>query len=76
MAQINKGKGSQSDYDDDDDDDRSDGHARKRSTIEQPQITAEDFLREEEEIRDLEKKKRALENRVSEMERDLGGLLR
>ncbi|KAL8915538.1 MAG: hypothetical protein Q9171_000103 [Xanthocarpia ochracea] len=39
-------------------------------------ITAEDLDREEQEIRELEKKKRALEDRVSGMERDLGGLLR
>ncbi|KAL8797491.1 MAG: hypothetical protein Q9195_000307 [Heterodermia aff. obscurata] len=76
LAQINKGKDSHGDYDEDDDNDGSDDHARQRSIFEQPQITAEDFLREEEEIRELEKKKRALENRVSEMERDLGGLLR
>ncbi|KAL8760444.1 MAG: hypothetical protein Q9199_000068 [Rusavskia elegans] len=39
-------------------------------------ITAEDLEREEQEIRELERKKRALEDRVSGMERDLGGLLR
>ncbi|KAL8648875.1 MAG: hypothetical protein Q9226_005812 [Calogaya cf. arnoldii] len=39
-------------------------------------FTAEDLEREEQEIRELEKKKRALEDRVSNMARDLGGLLR
>lgn len=39
-------------------------------------ITAEDLENEEQEIRELERKKRALEDRVSGMERDLGGLLR
>ena len=39
-------------------------------------VTDEDIAREEDEIRDLEKKKRELEERVSGMERDLGGLLR
>lgn len=39
-------------------------------------ITAEQLEREEQEIRDLERKKQALEERVSGMERDLGGLLR
>lgn len=39
-------------------------------------ITAEDLEREEQGIRELERKKRALEARVSGMERDLGGLLR
>ena len=39
-------------------------------------ITAEDLQKEEHEIRELERKKRTLEDRVSGMERDLGGLLR
>ncbi|KIW89139.1 uncharacterized protein Z519_09991 [Cladophialophora bantiana CBS 173.52] len=36
----------------------------------------EDFQVEEEEIRELEARKKALEERVSDMERDLGGLLK
>ena len=49
---------------------------------EQPQQEEEDvdieelIMAEEEEIRELERKKRELEERVSGMERDLGGLLR
>ena len=39
-------------------------------------ITAEEIEREEEEMRELEKKKRGLLDRVTSMERDLGGLLR
>lgn len=39
-------------------------------------ITVEQLEREEQEIRDLERKKQTLEDRVSGMERDLGGLLR
>ncbi|KAL8703880.1 MAG: hypothetical protein Q9201_002931 [Fulgogasparrea decipioides] len=39
-------------------------------------INAGDLEREEQEIRELERKKRTLEDRVSGMERDLGGLLR
>ena len=39
-------------------------------------ITVEDIKMEEEEILELEKKKRSLEDRVSGMEKDLGGLLR
>ena len=39
-------------------------------------FTEEDFRREEDEIRELEAKKKALEDRVSGMERDLGGLLK
>ncbi|KAL8802482.1 MAG: hypothetical protein Q9182_003790 [Xanthomendoza sp. 2 TL-2023] len=39
-------------------------------------ITAADIEREEQEIRELERKKRTLEDRLSGMDRDLGGLLR
>ena len=38
--------------------------------------TMEDFQLEEDEIRELEARKKALEDRVSGMERDLGGLLK
>ncbi|MCJ1289117.1 hypothetical protein MMC34_000649 [Xylographa carneopallida] len=40
------------------------------------EITAEDIEREEAEMKELEKKKRGLEDRVSGYERDIGGLLR
>ena len=39
-------------------------------------MTKEDLAREEEEIRELERKKKGLEERVTGMERDLGGLMR
>lgn len=39
-------------------------------------LTEQDFQNEEDEIRELEARKKALEERVSGMERDLGGLLR
>ncbi|OQN99809.1 hypothetical protein B0A48_14579 [Cryoendolithus antarcticus] len=39
-------------------------------------LTKEDLEREEEEVRELERKKRGLEERVTGMERDLGGLMR
>jgi len=39
-------------------------------------ITKEDLRKEEEEIRELERKKQALEERVNGMSRDLGGLMR
>lgn len=39
-------------------------------------VTDDDIERELDEIRELEEKKRALEDRVSGMERDLGGLMR
>lgn len=41
-----------------------------------PQYTEQDFQTEEDEIRELEAKKKVLEDRVSDMERDLGGLLK
>lgn len=40
-----------------------------------PEVTDEDIERELAEIRDLERRKRKLQDRVSGMERDLGGLL-
>ena len=39
-------------------------------------ITREDLEVEEAEIRELERKKKGLEDRVTGMERDLGGLMR
>lgn len=39
-------------------------------------ITDDELRAEEQTIRDLEQKKRALEERVASMEKDLGGLLR
>jgi len=63
---------------DDDDDDQSDelDDDEVPTLPEQAHITAEDVEREEEEMRELEKKKRGLLDRVTSMERDLGGLLR
>lgn len=40
-----------------------------------PDVTDEDIEQELAEIRDLERRKRALEERVTGMERDLGGLM-
>ena len=40
------------------------------------QVVEDDLRAEEEEIAELERKKRSLEERVSSMEKDLGGLLR
>lgn len=39
-------------------------------------ITDDDIQRELDEIRDLEQKKRTMEDRVNGMDRDLGGLMR
>ncbi|KAK4498092.1 hypothetical protein PRZ48_010748 [Zasmidium cellare] len=41
-----------------------------------PAMTKEDLEREEAEIQELERKKKTLEDRVTGMERDLGGLMR
>lgn len=39
-------------------------------------FTKEDLEREDQEVKELERKKRGLEERVEGMERDLGGLMR
>ena len=41
-----------------------------------PAFTVEDMRREEQEIKELERKKQDLEDRVTGMEKDLGGLMR
>jgi type I restriction-modification system DNA methylase subunit len=45
------------------------------STTTAQEVTDADIEREMEEIRELERRKRALEARVSGMEKDLGGLM-
>lgn len=60
----------------DESDDPDEAQLKVPAIIEDPESTVADLQREEEEIRELEKKKRGLEDRVSGMERDLGGLLR
>ena len=64
-------------------DDRNDTSVKDSTDLESNEergndvlITPDDLEKEEQEIRELERKKRALEDRVSGMERDLGGLLR
>lgn len=60
-------------YGHDDDDDFDAPDAMQQETV---TVTDEDIERELEEIRELERKKLALEDRVTGMERDLGGLMR
>ena len=55
------------------DDSKAEEGATEETTI---PLTKEDLEREEEEIKELERKKRGLEERVTGMERDLGGLMR
>lgn len=59
-----------SEYEEDDDE------APASTSIEGLPLTAEELSREEESVRELEAKKRTLEERVSGMEKDLGGILR
>lgn len=58
-------------YEDDDDDFKP----VPASQPEALEVTDEDLERELAEIRELERKKRSLEERVTAMERDLGGLM-
>ena len=59
------------------DNDKHDSDGYEGSQIHQHvQVTAEDIQREETEVKELEKKKRGLEDRVSGYEKDIGGLLR
>ncbi|MCJ1436436.1 hypothetical protein MMC27_005815 [Xylographa pallens] len=59
------------------DDKRYDNKDDEAPHKQQPaEITVEDIQREEAELKELEKKKRGLEDRVSGYERDIGGLLR
>ncbi|SLM37105.1 DASH complex subunit Spc34 [Lasallia pustulata] len=63
-------------YEAEGDDGEEEVHIKGSEVIEDSAVTVNDLQREEEEIRELEKKKRGLEDRVSGMERDLGGLWR
>ncbi|KAG8529368.1 uncharacterized protein KY384_006004 [Bacidia gigantensis] len=70
VAELNRHK------DDVDFDDQDEDHEDLDGALPEVQVTEEDIRNENEEIDELEKKKRMLEDRVSGMERDLGGLLR
>ena len=56
-----------------DDDEAAEVRASEDTTI---PLSREDLEREEADIRELEKKKKGLEERVTGMESDLGGLMR
>lgn len=56
-------------------DDEDDVEPAPASQPEAPDVTDEDIERELAEIRELERRKRSLEERVTGMERDLGGLM-
>ena len=63
-------------FDGDDGDEGEDGVGDGDDVVPEVQITEDDLRRENEKIEELERKRRVLEDRVSGMERDLGGLLR
>lgn len=57
------------------DDEPEDAEAGSQAPTFQP-MTEDDLRREEEEVKQLEKKKRGLEDRVNSMGRDISGVLR
>lgn len=70
LAKMNKHN------DDNGDSDDADGEALGDEGQGAIYATEEDIRREDDEIRELERKKRQLEDRVKGMDRDLGGLMR
>lgn len=75
LAKMNKHKAGDGNFDDDDEasEDEDSNAVEGQGEI---HVTEEDLRREDDEIRELEKKKRQLEDWVKGMERDLGGLSR
>jgi len=64
-------------YDDEEDlDEGVESAQQPAATQEEQPITAEDMLKEEDEVKELERKKRGLEDRVNSMGRDISGVLR
>ncbi|MCJ1274046.1 hypothetical protein MMC21_001840 [Puttea exsequens] len=76
LAKMNTHKDGSVDFEDEDDEDLDNRNVNETDSSHEMHVTEEDLRKEDEEIRELEKKKRVLEDRVSGMERDLGGLLR
>ena len=76
LARINRHKDGDVDDDDDDTEALEDEDVVATEGQVETNVTEEDIRRENDEIRELEKKKQQLEERVKEMERDLGGLRR
>ena len=71
LDRMNKGSGYGRGYQDDDENEENDAKLTS-----EPAYTEYDMQVEEQEILELETKKKALEYRVAGMEKDLGGLLR
>lgn len=57
------------------DDESAEGGQENQAPVFEP-MTEEDLRREEEEVRQLERKKKGLEDRVNSMGRDISGVLR
>lgn len=78
LAKMNRPKDDDNDDDaeEDDDDLDSEDATTRQAASQEIGFTPEALRREEEEIRELEKKKRNLEDRINGMDRDLGGLLK
>lgn len=74
LDRMNRPRDEGDDYEFDDED--GEETAGVYEEAERETFSAEDFKREEEEMRELEAKKRALEDRVSGVEKDIGGLMR
>jgi chromosome segregation ATPase len=72
LERMNRGD----DWGEEEDEDEEDKGDHQLSEVEEFEVTDDDLRREEEEIAELERKRRELEERVKGMERDLGGLLR
>ena len=72
LDRMNKGSNHGHGHQDDDEDEENDAEF----TSTEPAYTEYDMQAEEQEILELEAKKKALEYRVAGMEKDLGGLLR
>ena len=76
LAKMNKHNDGDGDFDGGEDQALEDEEANVVEAQGGTHVTEEDIRREDDEIRELEKKKRQLEDRVKGMERDLGGLMR
>ena len=69
LSKLNKSRDYGSDYD-------GEGDAEVPDALAFEEFTVEDMRREEEEIAELEGKKKGLEERVSAMEKDISGVMR
>ena len=76
LAKMNKHNDGGGEFDDGDEEALEYEEGNGFGGQEEVHVTEDDIRREAEEIRELEKKKCQLEDRVKGMERDLGGLMR